>query len=198
MAQASKSVRLNQKRGIMAATTMAETVALIGQKVDTVCTTVERIDANVSKLSSAQAATEIHLKSIIGPPSLEERVNKSMDDKDAHKHSNVMQAILGVQEILTLKQENATLKMEASIASVAESLKIVAKSVEHTEQMRQENHATQQEWQRSQEQKSTEEKREDAKWKSGVEKKLNLAVGAIIGIELMLKFGPPIMEMIKK
>lgn len=167
----------------MAAKTMSETVALIGQQVDTVSKTVAKIDANVEKLTAAQAATDIHVKSIIGPPSLEDRVNKSMDDKDTHKHANVMQAIAGTQEILRLQQENATLKMEASIASVAETLKLVAQSVEHTESMRKDNHEAQLKWQEKQEAASKDEKREDTKWKASVERKINMFIGVIITLE---------------
>lgn len=167
----------------MAAKTMSETVALIGQQVETVSKTVAKIDANVEQLKTAQATTDIHVKSIIGPPSLEDRVNKSMDDKDNHKHANVMQAITGTQEILRLQQENATLRMDASIASVAETLKLVAQSVEHTEAMRKSNHEAQLKWQEKQESESKEAKAEDVKWKQDVERKINIFLGALIALE---------------
>jgi hypothetical protein len=168
------------------AKTMAQEVALMGQKLDTVCTTVAKIDENVEVLKKAQAATDIHVKAIVGPPSLEDRLNASMDGKDAHKHANVMQAITGVQEILRLQQENATLKMEASIASVAASLKDVAKSVEQTEKMRKENHKEQKRWQEQQELIRSKEKESDANWKSGMERKFNIALGAVIATEAII------------
>lgn len=108
-------------------------MVVIAEKLDTLSTTVSGISETVTEIRDKQLTNDVHMKAVIGPPSLEDRMRGYVDEKISHKENNSQQQLLQVQTILQLEQQNAQLKLEAKISAVE-----LASA--NTEKERQNNH----------------------------------------------------------
>lgn len=138
------------------------TMVVIAEKLDTLGATVVGISDTVTEIRDKQITNDVHMKSIIGPPSLEERVREYVDKQDAHKHTNLQQSLIQVQTILQLEQKNAQLTLEAKISAVDTRS-------EKTESERAINHA------------------ENGRRLNKLERNMYIAVGALAAIEFATK-----------
>lgn len=91
---------------------------VIAEKLDTLGQTVTAIDCTVTEIRDKQLQNDVHMRSIVGPPHLEDRLKTYVDAKDEHKQANAQQALIQMQTILQLEQKNATLQLEAQIRAV--------------------------------------------------------------------------------
>lgn len=91
---------------------------VIAEKLDTLTEKVSTIDTTVTEIRDKQIANDVHMKTILGPPHLEERLKTYVDSKDEHKSANSQQALLQVQTILQLEQRNSQLQLESKITAV--------------------------------------------------------------------------------
>lgn len=108
-------------------------MVVIAEKLDTLTTTVSDISDTVTEIRDKQLVNDVHMKDIIGPPSLEDRMRNYINGKIEHKENNNQQQLLQVQTILQLEQKNAKLELEAKINAVE-----LASA--NTEKERKENH----------------------------------------------------------
>lgn len=143
--------------------TKGPSMIVIAEKLDTLTEKVSTIDSTVTEIRDKQIANDVHMKSIVGPPHLEERLKTYVDNKDEHKHATATQALLQVQTILQLEQKNATLQLEAKISAV--DVRAV-----NTETERKSNHE------------------QNGKRLSKLERNMYLLMGAIAALQFVLKF----------
>lgn len=113
--------------------TKGPSMIVIAEKLDTLADNVKTIDCTVTEIRDKQLQNDVHMRSIIGPPHLEERLKTYVDAKDEHKQANSQQALIQMQTILQLEQQNAKLQLEAQI-------KAVDVRSENTETERRSNH----------------------------------------------------------
>ena len=134
----------------------------IAQQLDTVCKTVETIDATVTEIRDQQIANNVHISAIVGPPSLEDKLRAYVDAKTEHKSNNSAQQLVQVQTILQLEQQNSELRLQSQIKTVDERSKI-------TEKDREKNHV------------------ENTARFQKIERILYMLVGGLVVVEVLLK-----------
>jgi hypothetical protein len=136
---------------------------VIAEKLDTLKETVSTIDCTVTEIRDKQIENDVHMKNIIGPPSLEDRLRAYVESKKEHERANGQQALIQVQTILQLEQQNAKLQLEAQI-------KAVDVRSENTETERKANHES------------------NGKRLSKLERNMYIAMGAVAALQFVLKF----------
>lgn len=98
--------------------TKGPSMIVIAEKLDTLTGKVSTIDSTVTEIRDKQIESDVHMKSIIGPPSLEDRLRTYVDEKSDHKTASNQQALIQVQTILQLEQKNCELRLGAQITAV--------------------------------------------------------------------------------
>lgn len=105
-------------------------------------TLLEKVAADVADTKERFAALDVHVKGIVGPPSLEERLRLYVDGRDEHGKKNAQESVQLVQKVLEQSIIISELKLqkeilEAKAASQANGIVIAetekTRSRDHTE-----------------------------------------------------------------
>jgi hypothetical protein len=146
------------------------TMQAIAEKLDRVESAVSHTRDVVDELKATQREQQVHIKHLIGPPPLEERLRNYVDERDSHKQATAMQAILNVQTIL--QQDIKILKLELD-KEIAQNRQATLQGDSSRERQHQDNQI------RAEDHESRMRR---------MEKFMYLAVGALMLLELALKF----------
>lgn len=131
---------------------------------------LEAIREKVTAIHERQIQTDFHLKSIIGPPSLEERLKQNIDDSKRHVQANADQKLLQAQEIMRLQGENVRLTLESQLSGHKSELLELKVTAEKTETTRVQNHEA-----------------NDRRIRK-IEHKMYMALGAIATLQFLIDF----------
>jgi hypothetical protein len=146
------------------------TMQAIAEKLDRVESAVSHTRNVVDELKDTQIEQQVHIKHLIGPPPMEERIRNYVDERDSHKQTSAMQAILNVQTIL--QQDIKILKLELD-----KEIQANRHATQHCDQSRERQH------QDNQNRADDHEAR-----MRRMERFMYAAVGALMLLELALKF----------
>lgn len=143
---------------------------VIAEKLDTLTGKVESIGGTVREIHDKQLTTDLHIKDIIGPPHLEDRLIQYVDRKAERESAALQRDLAQVQTILQLEQQNAALKSDAKLDKVESEVKAVALLAATTESERRINHES------------------NGRRIGKLERNMYIAMGALAALNLLLKF----------
>lgn len=101
---------------------------------------LSQIRKDVSGIAQGFAALEANIKSIVGPPSLEERLRNYIDGRDEHGKRNAQDALVNLQKILEQDSQIRQLQTENRILQQSAEIAKLQATTEQTERLRLENH----------------------------------------------------------
>lgn len=105
-----------------------------------VTTLLEKVAADVADTKERFAALDVHVKGIVGPPSLEERLRLYVDGRDEHGKKNAQESVRLVQQVLEQSITISELKLHAEILESKAASQANGIKLDETEKTRSRDH----------------------------------------------------------
>ena len=146
------------------------TMERVYEKLEAVSDNVDSMATSVKQIENKQITMDMHVSSIMTPPTLETRLKSYVDDAVSRNHASFMQALGNAQTIIQQGQRIAQLEMQSQI-------KDVASSAAQVERDRTQNHAE------NQSHGITTDNRLKV-----IERNMYMLIGALAIIQVIIKF----------
>lgn len=101
---------------------------------------LEKVAADVADTKERFAALDVHVKGIVGPPSLEERLRLYVDGRDEHGKKNAQESVQLVQKVLEQSIIISELKLHAEILEAKSASQANGILIAETEKTRSRDH----------------------------------------------------------
>ena len=91
------------------------TMERVYEKLEAVSDNVDSMATSVKQIENKQITMDMHVSSIMTPPTLETRLKSYVDDAVSRNHASFMQALGNAQTIIQQGQRIAQLEMQSQI-----------------------------------------------------------------------------------